>query len=326
MRFAIVAVVCLLISVAAYALVIRRKEVRSLPPANPALAQELRRDVEALCAIGQRTTFVPGSLAAAASLIEREFRAGGYAPERQEYFVAADGVTVANVIAEVRGRDHRNVVVIGAHYDAVEGTVGADDNASGVAVLLALARRFAGTKPDRTLRFVAFANEEPPHFQTPDMGSLHYARRCNERGETVVGMLSLEMLGYYSDAPRSQQYPALLAAFYPDRGNFIGFAGNRKSWRLVRRSARAFRRGTSFPAEAAVLPEIIPQIGWSDQWSFWQFGWPALMVTDTALFRNPWYHTARDTPETLDYERMAHVTTGLRAVVAELAGVDDPQR
>lgn len=320
MRLAIFVLVIVLLGAASCVAIRRRGATPQLPPADTTLTATLRRDVDALCAIGERNTFVPGSLEKAAALIERELRTAGHAVERQSYLVADDGVTVANVIAEVPGRLSKEVVVIGAHYDAVAGTIGADDNASGVAALLALARRFAHTKPERTLRFVAFANEEPPHFQTANMGSLRYARRCHERGEDVVAMLSLEMLGYYDDRPGSQQYPPPLAMLYPNRGNFIGFAGNTKSVALVRRSARAFRRGTRFPAHAAVLPELIPQIGWSDQWSFWQFGWPALMVTDTALFRNPWYHTTRDTPETLDYERMAHVVEGLTEVVEDLAG------
>ena len=284
-------------------------------------AARLRMDVEALCAIGERSTLVPGSLAKAAELIERALCSSGHVVEHQTYFVEQDATTVSNVIAEVAGEDAKDVVVIGAHYDAVEGTVGADDNASGVAAMLELARRFAGTHPRRTLRFIAFANEEPPHFQTEDMGSLRYARRCHDRGETVAAMLSLEMLGYYDERPGSQQYPALLAPLFPDRANFIAFAGNLRSRGLVRRSVRAFQRGTRFPVESAALPELVSQVGWSDQWSFWRFGWPGLMVTDTALFRNPHYHTAGDVPETLDYERMAHVVDGLTASIEELAGV-----
>jgi Zn-dependent M28 family amino/carboxypeptidase len=288
-----------------------------LAEAPPAAVEMLRRDVAALCAIGQRNTLFPENLARAAALIERELAAAGYRVERQTYEVERDGVTADNVIAELKGGPE--IVVIGAHYDAVPETVGADDNASGVAALLSLARRFAGTKPAKTVRFVAFANEEPPHFQSRDMGSWQYAKRCRDRGETIVAMLSLETIGYYDDRRGSQQYPPPLAALYPDTGNFVGFTSNLGSRALLNRCVKAFRAATDFPVESAAMPELIQEVGWSDQWSFWQFGWPAVMVTDTAPFRNPHYHRPSDRPGTLDYGRLAHVVEGLAGVVRELS-------
>ncbi len=289
----------------------------ALPPlieSQRALAGELKRDVVTLCANGTRNTWAADAMSAAAGHIESSLAAAGYRVERQRF---ASG---ANLIVEIRGGTRpEEIVVIGAHYDSFDGSPGADDNASGVAGTLAIARRLAGAKPARTLRFVLFANEEPPHFQTAEMGSWQYAKRCHERGETIVAMLSLEMLGYYNAARGSQQYPPAIAALYPDTGDFIAFAGNLKSRALVRRCTASFRRHARFPAESAALPEVIPQIGWSDQWSFWHFGWPALMVTDTALFRNPHYHMPSDTPETLDYDSMARVVEGLLAVVRDLA-------
>jgi Zn-dependent M28 family amino/carboxypeptidase len=280
----------------------------------------LRRDVEALCAIGERNTLRPQNLDAAAALIERELAAAGHRVERQTYRVERDGVDATNVIVELRGSTRPDeIVVIGAHYDSVIGTVGADDNASGVAALLALARRAADTKPARTLRFVAFVNEEPPHFQSHDMGSWQYAKRCHDRRERIVAMLSLESIGYYDARPGSQHYPApLLSWFYPDVANFIAFASNLGSRALTSRCVDAFRARTKFPIESASLPEAVTGIGWSDQWSFWQFGWPAMMVTDTAPFRNPHYHEASDRPDTLDYARFAEVVEGLSAVVDEI--------
>jgi Zn-dependent M28 family amino/carboxypeptidase len=313
---AVAAVIALLLLIAVIVWLRRGRNSHGTVRASPSLARELRRDVEALCAIGPRNTFEPEHLAAAADYVEKAF--AGYAVERQQY--DADGVSVANLIVEIRGTTRpEEIVVVGAHYDSIDGTPGADDNASGVAGMLALARRFANAKPARTLRFVAWVNEEPPHFQTGTMGSYVYARRCRERGERIVAALSLEMLGYYDAAPGSQQYPPPLAALYPDTADFIGFAGNIASRSLVNQCVKAFRARTAFPAHAAVLPELIPQTGWSDQWSFWQFGWPALMVTDTALYRNPHYHQSSDTPETLDYARMAAVVEGLAGVVDELA-------
>jgi Zn-dependent M28 family amino/carboxypeptidase len=279
------------------------------------LTTRLEQDVRALCALGERNTFVAGSLDAAAGWIERALAGAGHRVERHTYGIPQD---VHNLVAELPGAGN-GIVVIGAHYDSVIGTVGADDNASGVAALLALARRFVRSLPERTLRFVAFVNEEPPHFQTESMGSLRYARRCHERGETIAAMLSLETIGYYDDRRGSQQYPAPLSMLYPDTGNFIGFASNLRSRRLTRRCVRAFRSRTAFPVESASLPEAVPGIGWSDQWSFWQFGWPAVMVTDTAPFRNPHYHTPRDRPDTLDYGRLAAVVEGLAGVVEDLS-------
>jgi len=200
----------------------------------------------------------------------------------------------------------------------VPGSPGADDNASGVAALLAIARRFAGQTMRRTLRQVAFTNEEPPYFTTEQMGSWIYAKRCHERREPVVAMLSIEAVGYYSDAPRSQHYPAMLESIYPATANFIAFASNLGSRALLERCTNVFRRHASIRCEAGALPEDIPGIAWSDQWSFWRFGYEAVMVTDTALFRNPHYHERSDLPDTLDYERLAQTTEGLIAVVREL--------
>lgn len=315
---AIVVMLLVLAGVVVYSRRIRRAP-SPLAPAPPQLVEVLRRDVRALCAVGERNVFAPESLAAAADLLDRELTAAGYRVERQRYEVDAVGMSAENLIAEIRGSARpERIVVIGAHYDSVDGSPGADDNATGVAALLELARRFAKEKPEKTLRFVAFVNEEPPLFQTRDMGSWQYAKRCDERGETIAGMICLESLGYYDDTPGSQQYPPPMAPLYPNTANFIGFVGNLRSRALVTKTVRAFRRTTSFPAESAVLPEIISEVGWSDQWAFWQFEWPALMVTDTAPFRNPHYHTPFDRPETIDYERFARVVEGLAGVVREL--------
>lgn len=285
-----------------------------------ALAAALRADVAMLAGtIGPRNVFAPKELAAAADHVAAAFSAAGYAPERQTFRV--QGVACDNVEAEIAGGDRKDdIVVVGAHYDSVAFVPGANDNGSGAAALLALARAFAGRAPRATLRFVAFANEEPPHFQTDAMGSLVYARRCKERGERVVAMLSLETIGYFSDAKGSQKYPPPLSLFYPSTGDFIGFVGDRASADLVRRCVGTFRATTAFPSEGATLPAAIPGVGWSDHWAFWQVGYPGVMVTDTAPFRYPHYHTENDTPDKLDYERMARVVAGIERVVAELAG------
>jgi Zn-dependent M28 family amino/carboxypeptidase len=208
-------------------------------------------------------------------------------------------------------------LVVGAHYDTVPGCPGADDNASAVAALIELAGMLESEK--LPIRFVAFANEELPYFMGPDMGSWVSAKRSRERGERISAMLSLEMLGYYSDKPGSQRYPPPLGLFYPDRANYIAFVGDLGAFGLVRKSVRAFRKHSDFPSEWLAGPAFIPGVTRSDHWSFRDLGFPAIMITDTAYNRNPHYHRPSDTPDTLDYARMAEVTLGLAGVLRELA-------
>jgi Zn-dependent M28 family amino/carboxypeptidase len=178
---------------------------------------------------------------------------------------------------------------------------------------------FSGAKPKNTIRWVFFTNEEPPYFQTAAMGSMVYAKRCHERKERVSAMLSLETIGYYSEERGSQAYPIGFHPGYPDRGDFLGFVANVRSASLLRSALKSFRSATSLPAVGAAAPASISGVGWSDHWSFWQFGYRALMLTDTAPFRYPYYHTAQDTPEKLDYDRLARAVTGIEAIVRNLA-------
>ena len=282
------------------------------------LRDALRADLDTLAGrIGERNLGRYDSLVAATRFIADAMTAAGYAMERQEFDVA--GRTCVNLSAELAGRDRPGeIVVVGAHYDTVPGCPGANDNGTGVVATLALARALRGLEPGRTLRFLFFANEEPPYFQTDSMGSLVYALACRQRGENIVAMISLETIGYFDDAKGSQSYPPPFSLFYPSTGNFIAFVGNYSSRRLVRSSVASFRRHADFPSEGAALPAFIPGVGWSDQWAFWQAGYPALMVTDTAPFRYPDYHRPSDTPDKIDYERMARVVGGLEAVVRDL--------
>jgi Zn-dependent M28 family amino/carboxypeptidase len=289
-----------------------RGPLPALTPAQVELRDRLRADVLALG--GERNTAKPGTLEKSAAFVESAFRDAGYEPRRLPY--DDEGVKVDNLEAQIAGSDE--VVVVGAHYDSAPGATGADDNGSGVAAMLALARTFAATHPKRTLRFVAFVNEEPPYFWTPKMGSVVYAKACKDRGDRIVAMLSLETLGYFRDEPRTQKYPPIVSWLYPDRGDFIGFVGNAGSRSLVRSAIGTFRANAAFPSEGAALPSFVMGVGWSDHWSFYERGWQAIMVTDTAPFRNPHYHLASDKPETLDYDRLARVTSGLEAVVRAL--------
>jgi hypothetical protein len=299
-----------------------RGPLPALTASQAALADELRRDVDMLAgSIGRRNVVHSEGLAKSREFLEKQFREMGHVVHAQEFEVM--GVACANLEVEVSGTTlPQEIVVIGAHYDSEGISPAANDNASGVAAALALARRFAppAVAPARTLRFVLFVNEEPPYFQTDEMGSLVYARACRQRGDNVVAMLSLETIGYYSDAPGSQSYPVKpIGWLYPDTANFIAFVGDYHSRKLVRQAIGAFRSAVQFPSEAAAMPGWIAGVGWSDHWAFWQCGYPALMVTDTALFRYPHYHQASDTPDKIDYQRMARVVEGLEQVTRHLA-------
>lgn len=285
------------------------------------LATRLRADVVALVGErGDRSQRTAGTFARATKVIEEAFHEDGYSVTRLPY--DSEGVTVENLEVVLAGSAKaREVVVVGAHYDTAAGGPGADDNASGVAALLAIARALAASKhhPSRTIRFVAFANEEPPYFWNAEMGSLVYAKACKARGDVITAMLSLETLGYYRDEAGSQKYPPIVSWFYPNRGDFVAFVGNLGSRGVVHEAIATFRGAAAFPSEGAALPSFVTGVGWSDQWSFWQVGYPGVMVTDTAPFRNPAYHQPSDTPDTLDYPRLARVTEGLVAVVKKLA-------
>lgn len=269
--------------------------------------------------IGERNLWRYPALLAAADYIEDRFAQQGYQTWEEPY--QSRGQVVRNLIAEKPGTSGPpgEIILVGAHYDSVQGSPGANDNASGVAALLELARLLADVSLPRTVRFVAFVNEEPPFSYGPQMGSLVHAQRARERGERIAAMLSLETIGYYSDVPGSQQYPFPLSAFYPDTAHFIGFVGNLTSRVLVRSALGIFRNTTAFPAEGAAVPAWIRGVGWSDHWSFWQQGYPAFMVTDTAFFRYAHYHTNGDTPEKVDYDRMARVVAGLARVIDGLS-------
>ena len=291
-----------------------------LTPREGTLRASLAADVRMLSVeIGERNVGHPRAYAAAADWIVSQLHQAGLQLHEESY--AVEQAEARNLVGEIPGTGAKDqIVIIGAHYDSVEGTPGANDNATGIAALLALARHFARSKPQRTLRFVAFANEEPPFFQTEQMGSLVYARGCSARHENVVAMLSLETMGYYSDAPGSQHYPFPFSLLYPSTGSFLAFVGNLSSQALTRDAVRTFRRARKLPAEGAAVPDVVPGIGWSDHWSFWRTGVPAVMVTDTAPFRYAHYHEATDTPEKMDFDRLARAVVGLAGVIEELSG------
>ena len=273
------------------------------------LAERLRAHVQAV-GTREHNVWAPAELEAAAAYVERELAGAGYAVRREEF--RSQGAPVRNVCAEIRGASRPGeIVVVGAHYDSVRGAPGANDNGSGVAAVLELARAAREWRPARTWRFVLFVNEEPPFYRTGEMGSHVHVAGARARGEGIVAMFSIETIGYYADGPGTQHYPFPFSAFYPDRGDFLAFVANLASRDLVHRTLAAFRAAAEFPSEGVAAPGWIPGVDWSDQWAFWRAGIPAVMITDTAPFRYPHYHTPQDTPDKVDYERLAPVVRGL---------------
>jgi Zn-dependent M28 family amino/carboxypeptidase len=283
------------------------------------LQQRLRRHVGVLAGeIGERNVRLPAALHAAAAYIRSEFAALGFEVFSQSY--DTHGMRCENLEVMVPGAARASeIIVAGAHYDTVPGSPGADDNASGVAGVIEIARALRPLQLARTVKLVAFVNEEPPFFYWGEMGSKLYAEAARQRGDDIRVMLSLEMLGCYSDAPGSQSYPPLLRWFYPDRGNFIGFVSNLRSRRALAETVRAFKANSDFPVESLASPSIVPGVSWSDQLSFWRAGYAAVMVTDTAFYRYPHYHGPTDTPERIRYPEMARVVDGLAGAIASLA-------
>jgi len=295
----------------------------ALPPLSAEeklLADRLSRHVGAI-ASREHNFMHPVALEDAARYIETAFEEMGYRIETQR--IPRDGTEVRNIQVELPGSAlAQEIVVVGAHYDSVVGAVGANDNGSGVAALIELARLLHDARPARTVRFVAFVNEEPPFFYSDEMGSRFYARRSKAGGENIVAMFSLETIGYYTDKPDTQSYPFPLSFFYPKTGNFVAFVANLSSRALLHEAIASFRRHAQFPSEGVAAPGLLPGVGWSDHWSFWKEGYPALMVTDTAPYRYPYYHTMQDTPDKVDYERLARVVTGLDGMLRDLARVE----
>ena len=294
----------------------------ALPPLDERgreLAAKLQRHIEVLCSNPAGRHYIEKvGLAAARDYIAGQFEASGYEVRFHSY--EYDGDDYSNIEVNRAGTDLADeIIVVGAHYDAVVGAPGANDNGSGVAALMELAQRFNQIELPRTIRFVAFVNEEPPHFLTGSMGSDVYAKHVARQGENIVAMFSLETIGYYRDEPGSQHYPPPLNFFYPKQGNYIAFVGNLRSRGLVTRSLRAFRQHAQFPSEGIAAPAFIPGVDWSDHRSFWKRGYSAVMITDTAPYRYPYYHSAQDTPDKVDYERMVYVVDGLAGMLEELA-------
>ena len=288
-------------------------------------AQRLAADVHTLCTeFPNRNATDRSQLNDAGMWIAKRLVDYGY-PVDLEPVPTIQDQTAFNIFTQIQGTTHpEEIIVIGAHYDTEINTPGADDNASGVAVMLELARRFANNPQPRTIRFIAFTNEENSNSKNTGMGSLTSARNAKDRGDHIIAMLSLEMLGYYSDEPNSQTYPfpremaQQLGLELPTVGNFIAIVARTNDESLVAQLAQSMTQAGTIPVVAAPLPPQIPAIYRSDHANYWLHGYPAAMITDTSEYRTPHYHKMTDTPDTLDYNRMAAVTDALESTVYSL--------
>ena len=274
-------------------------------------AQRLRPHVVDLAgSIGEHNIYHPEALNAAAAYITGQWRQQGYSVRKQSYDV--QGLECSNLEITCPGKKHGDeVVLIGAHYDSVLGSPGANDNGSGVAALLELSRLFREVRPTVSLRFVAFVNEEPPFFFWGNMGSMVYAKAAKQRVDNIRFMISLETIGCYKTQHGSQSYPPMLKYFYPDTGNFIAFVSNLSSRGIMRHCVKTFTSVSNFPVQSIATLAIVPGVSWSDHLAFWRQGFKAFMITDTAFYRYPYYHTAEDTPDKLNYVPFADMTNGL---------------
>lgn len=283
------------------------------------LQQNLQHHVYRLAdEIGERNLQHPDALHAAEDYINQTWQQQGYEVEKQAYLER--NIQCANLEVTQKGNARaEQIILVGAHYDTVYGSPGANDNGSGLAVLLELSRLFRSETTNMSVRFVAFVNEEPPFFFSGRQGSNIYAKAIRQRGDDIRLMLALETMGYYSSEPHSQDYPPLFRYFYPHTADFISLVTNFGSRRVMLKLARAFREVTDFPLEHVATFSFIPGVAWSDHLSFWRQNYKALMITDTAFYRYPYYHSSNDTPEKLDYPRLARVCDGLFKALRLLA-------
>ena len=282
-------------------------------------AQHLRNHLHTLTrTLGERSVSTPWNLRKAAEYIEGFYDQIGIVNRREDYQYGKE--TVSNVVGElVSEQEDAETFLIGAHYDSVARTVGADDNASGVAVQLEVARALAEYSATKTLasqvRFVSFALEEPPAYGTSAMGSRVYARKAKQQGERIDGMICLEMVGYTCHEPNCQRYPfPLMFRNYPERGDYIGIVGNYRSRKFTRALVQAFKENEALPVISLTVPwsgYLLPEVRLSDHAPFWDRGYKAVMITDTSFYRNPHYHKRSDTMDKLDYAFMAQLVNSL---------------
>jgi hypothetical protein len=301
-----------------------------LPPLTAeeqALVPLLKRHIEAIASREHNVTHYD-ELEKSARYIEAALESYGYTVNRQ-IFDADDlrretrRVRNIEVVIEPRERGPATeTLVVGAHYDSAIGAPGANDNGSGVAAVIELARLLGDLKgtTTRRIRLVLFVNEEMPYFRTHEMGSWQSAAALAARNERVVAMYSLETIGWFASEPGSQRYPFPFGLLFPDRGDFLAFVGMLGARSLLRASIGSFRSHTAFPTIGGVAPAFIPGIDFSDHWAFAEHGFPAIMLTDTAPYRYPHYHTFKDTPDKVAMDKLARVVKGIERMIRDAAG------
>lgn len=324
-----IAVILIILAVVVIYFIYSAVKIKMLSPGNPA-EPEQRSEFESKklydyvhhlsVKIGSRSFYQYGKIKETEDYIKKVLEDLGLSYELQAY--NCQGKSFSNIIVTIPGqKEPKEIFLIGAHYDTVPLTPGADDNASAVAVLLEICRILKDYRPGKTLKLVFFVLEEPPHFRTSYMGSYVYAKKAREMNEQIFGMISLEMLGYYNDTRGGQTFPLpLMNFFYPTVPNFIAVVGNLKSKKLVKQIEAAVKKSSSIPVETLSTIKFVPGVDFSDHASFWRMGYPAVMITDTAFYRNPHYHTPGDTIDTLNFEKMAEVLKGLIQAAKDLVG------
>ena len=289
------------------------------------IKEGLQRDVGYLQSLGPRNTLNAKSYAKLRQCeewIRQQWQSQGYSVKRQTYLF--EGREYSNLEIELQGRvSPSEVILVSAQYDTLPDSPGANNNGSGVAILLSLSNLLRSHLPDRTLRLVNFVNEEDPIFGTEMMGSYIYAKRSHQLREDIRVMLSLDALGIYTDKPGSQKHPFPFSLFYPDRGNFLAFIGDFSSRKYIMEATRGFKKGSSFPIEAGVVPKWVQGAGWSDHLSFWKFGYPGIMVTDTGGFRSTYHTTKEDTLEKLNFEAMSRIVIGMYTCAVHLTSLQE---
>jgi Zn-dependent M28 family amino/carboxypeptidase len=299
----------------------REGKPRSIEPSMPLAGTQhnLKRHLQTLAGdIGERNVYHPHALMEAEHYIRHEWQQQGYDVVAQRY--EAKGMDCANLEVTRIGTDtEAPLILIGAHYDTVKGSPGANDNGSGLAAMLELTRLFTTLTPATTIRFVAFVNEESPFFYWGKMGSMVYAKMAQQRKDNIQFMASLETIGYYRHEPHSQAYPPLLKWFYTDRADFIAFVSNFKSRRTMQQAVKAFQNCSDFPLQHIATFAWVPGVSWSDHMAFWRHGYKAFMVTDTAFYRYPYYHTPQDTPDKVQIEPLAKLTQSLFCCLSTMA-------
>ncbi len=268
--------------------------------------------------IGERNIQRPESLINASHYISRQWQAMGYEIHSQGY--RAKNIPCTNIEITQKGTETpEKIIVIGAHYDSIPGSPGANANASGVAALIELARAVRPMSFKSTIKFVALVNQEPPFFGTEYMGSWMYARQAHLRGDDIQLAILLDSIGNYTDEPNSQYYPPFLGSRSLQQGNFLTVLSNIKSRQQAHRLFSSFRKNSDFPIKKIVAPKFIPGMSWGDQSPFWLHNYKAVMLTDTGPYRSKYYHSGRDTPEKLNYHAMAEASDGIMASLAALA-------